>query len=222
MASKLKRDQLPLEKAANWQKNLKEEEKLSLNLKLKNIILQKSTYKILAGENENRVRIYLGLEPEKKDDKYELCAFAVSAFLLGSGDVYVDYETPVFKLEKSNINVSDKVEGVIESIKMFRKWRMGELEKDHPEAVYRQYIYPNAFLLTKYELHELFNVQNSNELNVDFGISKTMSPMISPLSVQTTEEAAVEKSIAPEEPGGPFDFAEPCPPNCDERSIFNP
>ena len=72
MASKLKRDQLPKQKAKNWSDNLKEEEKLSLNLKLKTIILQKSTYKMLAGENENRLRIYLGLEPEQKEGKYLL------------------------------------------------------------------------------------------------------------------------------------------------------
>ncbi|NQU54267.1 MAG: hypothetical protein HQ522_17200 [Bacteroidetes bacterium] len=92
MAPKLKRDQLPPQKANNWRKSLKEEEKLTLNLKIPQIVLQKETYKILAGDNENRVRIYLGLEPEKKNGKLELCAYAVSAFLLGSGDVYVDYE----------------------------------------------------------------------------------------------------------------------------------
>lgn len=222
MASKLKRDQLPAQKATNWRNNLKEEEKLSLDLKLKTLILQKDTYKILAGENENRLRIYLGLEPEKKEGKYELCAYAVSAFLLGSGDVYVDYETPVFKLEKKNTNVSDRIETVIESIRMYRNWRNGELETEHPGAHYRQYIYPNAFLLTKYELHELFNVQNSNELKIEFGISKTMSPMISPIQAQP-QDLSTEKMIAhDEEAGGPFDYAETCPPNCDERSIFNP
>ncbi len=172
MASKLKRDQLPLQKAENWRNNLKEEEKLSLDLKLSYITLQKETYKILAGENENRVRIYLGLEPEKKEGKYELCAYAVSAFLLGSGDVYVDYETPVFKLEKKNINVSDKINAVIDSIRMYRQWRAGELDSEHPMAIYRQYIYLNAYLLTKYELHELFNVQNNSELKIEFGIIK--------------------------------------------------
>ena len=220
MASKLKRDQLPLAKAENWKKNLNEEEKLSLNLKLKSIILQKSTYKILAGENENRLRIYLGLESEKKEGKYELCAYAVSAFLLGSGDVYVDYETPVFKLEKNNVNVSDNINAVIESIKMYRSWRLGELDSEHQGAICRQYIYPNAFLLTKYELHELFNVQNLNELKIDFGISKTMSPMISPVDAKT--ESLGLETVDGSDDNGPFDYADPCPPTCDERSIFNP
>ncbi len=224
MASKLKRDQLPVQKATNWKNNLREEEKLSLNLKVSAIIIQKNTYKILAGENENRVRIYLGLEQEKKEDKYELCAFAVSAFLLGSGDVYVDYETPVFKLGKVNVNVSDDVNSVIESIKMYRQWRAGELDPEHAEAVCRQYIYPNAFLLTKYELHELFNVQNNSELKIELGISKTMSPMISPVKEQTSNLSieSLSSTDSGEEPTGPFDFADPCPPTCDERSIFNP
>lgn len=221
MTSKLKRDQLPLPKAANWKENLKEEQKLTLNLKIKTIVLEKDTYKILAGENENRLRIYLGLEEKKVEGKYELCAYAVSSFLLGSGDVYVDYETPVFKLEKSNVNVSGNVEAVIESIKMYRNWRNGELDRDDAGAVYRQYIYPNAFLLTKYELHELFNVQNKNGLKIEFGISKTMSPMISPL-LDPVMEVSVENTTEPLEPTGPFDYADPCPPYCDERSIFNP
>ena len=221
MVLKLKRDQLPVQKAENWRNNIKEEEKLSLDLKLKTIILQKDTYKILAGENENRLRIYLGLEPEKKEGKYELCAYAVSAFLLGSGDVYVDYETPVFKLDKKNINVSDSIEAVIESIRLYRKWRLGELDAEQNGAMYRQYIFPNAFLLTKYELHELFNVQNSNDLQIEFGISKTMSPMISPIAPKSSE-TGVEQISMSKESTAPFDYAETCPPNCDERSIFNP
>ncbi|MBN2635038.1 MAG: hypothetical protein JXR61_02125 [Prolixibacteraceae bacterium] len=222
MALKLKRDQLPKPKAENWKENLKEEEKLSMNLKLSPIILQKETYKILAGENENRLRIYLGLEPVKKEGKYELCAYAVSSFLLGSGDVYVDYETPVFKLEKQNFNVSDKINDVLESIKMYRKWRLGELDSEHQGADYRQYIYPNAFLMTKYELHELFNVQNASELKVEFGISKTMSPMISTVKPHGESVHDEENKMIESNEDAPFDFMDPCPPFCDERSIFNP
>ena len=43
MASKLKRDQLPKEKALNWKKSLKEEEKLTFNLKVPQIVLEKET-----------------------------------------------------------------------------------------------------------------------------------------------------------------------------------
>lgn len=215
MASKLKRDQLPPQKANNWRKSLKEEEKLTLNMKVPQLILQKETYKILAGENENRVRIYLGLEPESKNGKLELCAFAVSAFLLGSGDVYVDYETPVYKLEKKNVDYSDDTEAVIESIKRYKSWRAGELESDAPGADVRQYIYPCAYLLTKFELHEIFNVQNKKEAEIEFGISKVMSAMVTPISA----EDSVLKSSA--EGSETYNEVLPCPPNCDDGSPYN-
>ena len=97
MPLKLKRDQISKNKADNWKKSIKEEEKHTLNLKIPDFILHKQTYKILAGENENRIRIYMGLEPVEENRKPVLCAYAVSTFLLGSGEVYVDYETPVYK-----------------------------------------------------------------------------------------------------------------------------
>jgi hypothetical protein len=212
MASKLKRDQLPPEKAKNWKQNIKEEEKLTLNLKIPQIILQKETYKILAGENENRVRIYLGLEPVKENDKLTLCACAVSAFLLGSGDVYVDYETPVFKLEKQNIDFSGKTTEVIENIKRYRSWRAGELDPENQTAAVRQYIYPNGFLLTKFELHEIFNVQDKKEALIEFGISKLMDVM---LRSETIESRSMEDDSEV------FNFGNPCPPYCDDRSIYN-
>ncbi len=222
MGSKLKRDQIPIHKANNWRNSFQEESKKTFNLKTPQIILQKETYKTLIGENENRVRVYLGLEAEKEDGHFRLCAYAVSAFLLGSGDVYADYETPVFKLEKKNFNFSDKSKVVIESIRMYRKWRSGELDAEHPGAIYRQYIYPNAYLLTKYELHELFNVQNWNEIKIEFGIAKTMSAMLSPGSAHSSDVMLKNDLTVDEEESGPFDFADPCPPNCDERSVFNP
>jgi hypothetical protein len=223
MVSKLKRDQIPTEKATNWKNNFNEESKHTFNLDLPKIILQKETYKTLIGDNENRVRIYFGLETDKKDGKYQLCAFAVSAFLLGSGDVYADYETPVYKLEEVNIDVSDKVKTVIESIRLYRQWRSGELDEDHSGAQYRQYIYPNAFLLTKFELHELFNVQNSKEIKFELGIAKTMTAMVSPYKSPTSDVMLKSATTGEdEEEQGPFDFIEPCPPNCDERSVFNP
>lgn len=221
MGAKLKRDQIPHQKAENWKQSFLEETKHTFNLIVPKIVLQKETYKKLIGENENRVRIYLGLENEKDNGHFKLCAFAVSSFLMGSGDVYADYETPVFKLENNNVNVSDKLPAVIESIRLYRRWRMGELDPEHPGALYRQYIYPNAYLLTKYELHELFNVQNSKEVNIEFGIAKTMSAMLYPGTTVNQEEQLKTLQPGDEEPG-PFDFTDPCPPFCDERSPFNP
>ena len=218
MTKKLKRDQLAPEKAQNWRNNFKEEAKLTFNLKVPEILLQKETYKVLAGENENRIRVYLGLEQKKDNDKYQLCAYAVSAFLLGSGDVYADYETPVFKLEKKNIDFSDNTEGVIESIRMYRKWRAGELDENDAGAAYRQYIYPNGYLLTKFELHELFNTQNQAEIKLEFGIEKTMSAMLSAVPSATMLKSASNESGEEEV----YDFTRPCPPVCDERSVYNP
>lgn len=218
MTQKLKRDQLPPRKAENWRKNFKEEFNHTFNLKVSKIILQKETYKTLIGENENRVRVYLGLESEKKDDKYELCAYAVSAFLLGSGDVYADYEIPVFKLTKKNRNMSDNTKEVIESIRLYRKWRDGELDAEHAGAPFRKFIYPNAYLLTKFELHELFNAQNLAEIEFEFGVAKTMDVILG----KTRPEEESGEGIAMEgQDEDVFNHAQLCPPWCDERSIYN-
>lgn len=212
MNSKLKRDQIPQKQAENWRQSFKEEKELTLNLIVPQILLQKKTYKDLAGENENRIRIYLGLEKEKQDGKYVLCAFAVSAFLLGSGDVYVDYETPVFKLGSVNQNLSEKNNTVIESIRNYRKWRLGEIDPEDNFAGIRKYIYPNAYLLTKFELHEIFNVQNKIEAQIEFGLKKTMELMI----VSGVEDLK-EKNLTLEV----FNEGQLCPPYCDDRSIYN-
>ncbi|MGM0619915.1 MAG: hypothetical protein ACQETJ_02635 [Bacteroidota bacterium] len=108
-----------------------------------------------------------------------LCAYAVSAFLLGSGDVYRDYENPVYKLERINQDHSKSKE-VLDNIRRYRKWRMGELDSDNELAVFRKYIYPNAFLMTKYELLDIFEVQGKEEAQIGFGISKIMKVLIYP------------------------------------------
>jgi hypothetical protein len=212
MGSILKRDQIPPKQAEYWRRNFAEEQKSIFNLTVPQIILQKDTYKKLAGENENRLRIYLGLEPENDNGKYVLCAYAVSAFLLGSGDVYVDYETPVYKLGVKNENYSDKSKQVIESIRSYRKWRLGELDSESETAAFRKYIFPNAYLLTKYELHEIFNVQGRPESQIEFGVTKTMNILISPV---------VNINRAFDDESEVFDYGIPCPPVCDEGSIYN-
>jgi len=212
MGSILKRDQIPQKQAEYWRRNFAEAQNNIFNLEVPQIILQRDTYKKLAGENENRLRIYLGLEPEKVNGRYVLVAFAVSAFLLGSGDVYVDYETPVYKIGKINENYSDRSKQVIECIRSYRKWRLGELDAESETAAFRKYIFPNAYLFTKYELHEIFNVQAKPEAQIDFGVSKTMNIMIAP---------EVKENRAFDDEGEVFDFAVGCPPVCDEGSIYN-
>lgn len=212
MGSILKRDQIPPKQAEYWRRNFAEEQKSIFNLTVPQILLQRDTYKKLAGENENRLRIYLGLETEVEDGKYVLCAYAVSAFLLGSGDVYVDYETPVYKLGIKNENYSDRSKQVIESIRSYRKWRLGELDSEVETAAFRKYIFPNAYLFTKYELHEIFNVQARPEAQIEFGVTKTMNIMISP---------EVKENRAFDDEGDVFDYAVQCPPICDDGSIYN-
>lgn len=212
MGSNLKRDQIPPKQAENWRRNFAEEQKNTFNLIVPQILLQKETYKKLAGENENRLRIYLGLETETENGRYVLCAYAVSAFLLGSGDVYVDYETPVYKLGVKNENYSDRSKLVIESIRNYRKWRLGELDSDSETAAFRKYIFPNAYLLTKYELHEIFNVQGKPEAQIEFGVSKTMHILICP---------DVQEHRSMDDEGDVFDFGGLCPPICDDGSIYN-
>lgn len=212
MSINLKRDQVPPEQAENWVLNINEEEKLTFNLLVPPIVIQKETYKNLAGENENRLRIYLGLEAEKIDNKHVLCAYAVSSFLLGSGDVFRDYENPVVKLERENKNFSSKTGEVIENIRRYQQWRIGELDAENEWARFRKFIYPKAYLLSKFELHEIFNIQNKTEAQIGFGISKLMNALIYP-EVKENREAKDQSMV--------FDFSDPCPPNCDESSIFN-
>jgi len=158
------------------------------------------------------LRIYLGLETETDDGKLVLCAYAVSAFLLGSGDVYVDYETPVYKLGVKNENYSDKSNQVIDSIRSYRKWRLGELDSENNSAEFRKYIFPNAYLLTKYELHEIFNVQGKLDAQIEFGVTKTMNLLISP---------EVKEDKAFDDESDYFDYTGLCPPICDDGSIYN-
>jgi len=221
MSSKLKRDQIPNEKAINWRKSLKKEKKLTFNLKISEIVLQKETYKILAGENENRIRIYLGLEPIEKDGTLKLCAYAVASFLLGSGDVYADYETPVYKLEKQNLDYSKNTDNVLESIRRYRSWRLGKIKSEVEGADVRKYIYPNAFLFTKYELHEIFNVQDKKEALIEFGISKRMNAMISPVTTEASLKSVKAKREAIITEIEIYNEIEPCPPYCDDGSPYN-
>ena len=212
MSINLKRDQVPSGQAENWVLNINEEEKLTFNLLVPPIIIEKETYKNLAGENENRLRVYLGLEAEKRENKHVLCAYAVSSFLLGSGDVFRDYENPVVKLERENKNFSSKTTEVIENIRRYHQWRMGELDAENEWARFRRFIYPKAYLLSKYEMHEIFNIQNKMEAQIGFGISKIMNALIYP---------EVKEDRDPTDQTMVFDFCDPCPPNCDESSIFN-
>lgn len=44
--------------------------------------------------------------------------------------------------------------------------------------------------------------------------------MISPLS-QQADDLQLKSAVADEEDPEPFDYGELCPPNCDERSLYN-
>jgi len=211
MKSNLKPDQVPPPQAKNWENNLEAEKSLTFDIFIPPIFIQKETYHQLTGENEGRIRIYLGLEPEKKEGKYVLCSYAVSTFLMGSGEVFRDYENPVYKLDTGNIDVSSNTAEVIENIRRYRQWRNGELEQGNAAASFRKYIYPNAYLLSKYELNEIFSSGNERA-QISFGISKTMNAMVYP---------ETENTGSPVKGPVVFNFSHPCPPVCDESSIFN-
>jgi|SRR5690554_3205399 len=212
MNTNLKRDQIPPHQAENWALNIIDEKKYTFDILVPPIILQKDTYKNLSGESENRIRVYLGLETEKKYNKHVLCAYAVSSFMFGSGDVFRDYENPVVKLDRENKNFSSKTTEVLDNISRYQQWRKGELNPQNEWARFRKFIYPKAFLLSKFELHEIFNIQNRNEAQISFGISKSMNAMIYP-DVKEDRNSDEQELV--------FDFSDPCPPVCDESSIYN-
>ena len=211
MNMNLKRDQVPPDQAENWALNMQDELSRSFNLLETPIILHRETYLKLSRENENRLRIYLGLEPKMKADQYVLCAYAVSCFLFGNGDVFRDYENPVIKLTRENVDYSSKVSEAIDNIKRYQQWQKGELDSENKWARFRKFIYPKAFLLSKFELHEIFNIQNRSEAQISFGMAKTMKAMIYP---------DVKEKRPTDDQSMVFDFSDPCPPICDESSIF--
>ena len=67
-------------------------------------------------------------------------------------------------------------------------------------------------MLTKYELHEIFNVQGRTEAQIEFGVSKTMNILIWP-EAKETRTFEDESEV--------FDYGTSCPPFCDEGSIYN-
>jgi hypothetical protein len=77
---------------------------------------------------------------------------------------------------------------------------------------FRKFIYPKAFLINKYELHEIFTMQNKEEAQISFGISKTMNAMIYP-DVKEKREAKDQGMV--------FDFAIHALLICDQSSVYN-
>jgi len=67
-------------------------------------------------------------------------------------------------------------------------------------------------LLTKFELHEIFNIQDKKEAEIEFGISKRMDAMIMP---EVTENQMVKSDSEV------YNYGQACPPYCDDRSIYN-
>jgi hypothetical protein len=86
------------------------------------------------------------------------------------------------------------------------------LDSENGSAEFRKFVFPNGYLLTKYELHEIFNVQGKLDAQIEFGVTKTMNILISP---------EVKENKAMDDDGDVFNFGGICPPNCDEGSIYN-
>ena len=197
----MKKDQIAPLQAKNWIENLESEE--TFNLLMPELILQKSTYKLLSDRNLFRIRVKPGLE--LIDGQYQICAFAVSSVSDGvcSGN-YLDNPTPVYKLTPVNEDYSDNLEEVEAAVDLWKSWRLGEIG-DGLDAPARQYIYPISWLLTKSELYEIFVNEAMDFSQIGFGITKAFTPMI-------YSEAIPEDGIG--DTTEVFDFTDPCPPDC--------
>jgi len=198
----LKRDEVPYYESKNWKDNYLKEQTQSLEVIIPDFYLEKSTYEILSVNNQNRIRVYLGLEEEKQEGKYVACLFAFSSY--PTGDClcgYIDLKKPVYKLTATNQDYSDNLDEVKTAIARWKSWRSGETDPESEYAMERQYIYPLAYLLTKYEMIELFVTQLYEKIKIDFGIEKLMKAMIS--------------AVSDANPTGVYDYTDPCPPMCD-------
>lgn len=203
MSQGLKRDQISPVQYKALKHCFEAEKELSFDVEVGNIVLHKTTYKKLVSDNENRIRIYFGLE--NKNQQNVICAFAVSAFLMGSGDVFVDYEVPVFKLNEQNEDFSSKTGEVVKCIQSYRKWLDGKVNSGNKFANVRKYIYPKGFLFAGFELHEIFNNQQLLTAQINLGIKKNLTVLVS--SADSEDEVFGVKSF--------------CPPLCDDKSIYN-
>ncbi len=208
--SKLKPGQVPTVEVLNWKENLIEEKGKTFNLDISQIFMEKATFEKLAKNNENRIRVYLGLE--LIDKKYSVCAFAVSTYKADDGTgAYNDNIKPVFKLAPTNRDYSDKIEMVIESLTLWNSWRDGELLVDE-SALVRKYIYPKGCLLQKEGLDELFNVTGNDTIKIEFGIRKTFELM------ETGTKGAMKDGNGDDEQV--FNDMGPCPPFCSQGGIY--
>ncbi|MBN1821592.1 MAG: hypothetical protein JXR31_10930 [Prolixibacteraceae bacterium] len=198
----LKKDQVAPIQANNWIENLTVEK--TFNLIIPEIILQKSTCELLANNNLFRIRVKLGLEPV--DNTYQICAFALSSAPNGSCNCgFIDNVTPVYKLTPQNEDYSQKPAEVEEAVNLWKSWRLGEIG-DGTDAPARQYIYPISYLLTKFELNEIFLVEGKDIAQIGFGITKSFNPMI----------YSGLKGTANNGDDTVFDFSQPCPPYCND------
>jgi len=92
------------------------------------------------------------------------------------------------------------------------------LDAESEGADVRRYIYPCAYLLTKFELHEIFNIQDKKEAEIEFGISKSMDVMISS-NVMDGNNMLQAKSVQSDDEV--YNSGNPCPSYCDDRSLYS-
>ena len=120
----MKKDQVAPIQAKNWKEYLDGER--TFNLRVSKIILQKKTYEGLSKENQNRLRIKLGLE--LVDGIHEICAFATSSvFEEDCTGGFLDNQLPVFKLTPENQDYSGKIAEVETSVNLWKSWRDGAI-----------------------------------------------------------------------------------------------
>lgn len=209
--SNLKKGQISSIEATDWKENLIEEKEKSFFLNVPSIVIQKSTYEQLSNKNQNRIRVYLGLEGT--EDNYSICAFAVSASATNeNSDTYTDISDPIFKLTEKNENFSDKPEQVAASLTLYNNWRNGTIQSNAFSDV-RQYIYPKAYLLGKEGLDRIFNFLGNHSAKLELGIKKFMEVMIIGKISEDKEETQQMEEV--------YDFTKPCPPHCAPNSLLN-
>ncbi len=203
---KLKRNQVSNNLVQNWDQNLDDEKSKTFDLLISPIYMESKTFTILGKNNENRIRVYLGLEENLQDGKQVICAFAVGTFSLGDNTgIYEDYPTPIYKLSKVNEDFSGKIEEANASILKWQNWRDGVGEDPTNNVIVRKYIYPICYLLTKYELYEIFDIQGKELAFVSFGIEKSMKLLI---------QSDPDLSKGGDDEPFIYDYADPCPPMC--------
>ena len=201
-----KSHKVPEKTAQKW---IWEFDKLKKGLKINfnNYFLEEQTWKELSGaDNQERIRVYFGLE-YRASGKPTVCAYAVETKIDGSG-VSRDQISKVFKLEPKNINVTADLDEVKKQIKAWCDWRKEESVCENSGQKDPSHLFPNAFLLHAGDLKHLFAKQGQNKIKLEFVKDSEINFLMSGETLTRSTSGEIVY----------FDYAGPCPPDCDPES----